>query len=50
MNWLKTIKITDLHARFGAFKLLISLAAVLLVVIVFAYKSGNFHQKIQKPL
>ncbi|MEW6997589.1 DUF6776 family protein [Colwelliaceae bacterium BS250] len=47
MNWLKTIKITDLHARFGAFKLLISLAAVLLVVIIFAYKSGNFHQKIQ---
>lgn len=50
MNWLKTIKISDLHQRFGAFKLLIAAAVLLLLLMVLAYKAGNFYQKHQSKI
>ncbi|KGJ99366.1 DUF6776 family protein [Thalassotalea sp. ND16A] len=50
MNWLKKITISRLHARFGAFKLLICCAALLLVVAVMSYQAGNFYQKHQNRM
>ncbi|OUS27242.1 hypothetical protein A9Q98_09795 [Thalassotalea sp. 42_200_T64] len=50
MNWLKKITMSRLHARFGAFKLLISGAALLLVVAVMAFQTGNFYQKHQNRM
>lgn len=50
MNWLKKITISDLHQRYGAFKLLITSGVVLFVVIVLSYKAGNFYQKHQSQL
>ncbi|WNC68164.1 hypothetical protein RI845_16760 [Thalassotalea nanhaiensis] len=50
MNWLKKITISDLHQRYGAFKLLITSGLVLFVVIILSYKAGNFYQKHQNQL
>lgn len=50
MNWLKKITIADLHSRFGAFKLLIGAAALLLLIMMMAFKIGNFYQSHQNNL
>ncbi len=50
MNWLKTIKISDLHQRFGAPKLLIALIVIIALVMIFSYRAGNYYQKHQSRI
>lgn len=50
MNWLKKITIADLHSRFGAFKLLIAAVVTLVLIMIMAFKIGNFYQTHQNNL
>ncbi|NMP15690.1 DUF6776 family protein [Thalassotalea sp. Y01] len=47
MNWLKSITFSDLHQKIGAFRLLIIIAASILLVAVLSYKVGHAYKNHQ---
>ncbi|WP_371187126.1 DUF6776 family protein [Thalassotalea maritima] len=44
MNWLKSLTLSDLRQRFGAFKLLIAMVACALLLATCSFKLGNTYQ------